>query len=177
MDAPALPTDAELDAGADRDRDGIADAVDDCPDAPDPSQHDEDTDGLGDACDGCPHLASTDQTDEDADGVWDECDPSLDAAHRITTFLTFEANPIGWTADIEGGGVLTARVEADAFVLGASDATVAILRGPAGPSGTRYAIWTAVTLERVEPPGASTRVRNYGLVDRSRAPPGWRARS
>jgi hypothetical protein len=161
----SLDSAAPDDALTDRDGDRIPDTTDLCPDVSDPTQHDEDTDGLGDACDGCPHVASTDQTDVDADGVWDECDPSLDAAHRITTFLTFEGNPIGWTADIEAGGTLTARVEGDAFVLGASEANVAILRGPPGPTGTRYAIWTAVTLESVEPPGSSTRVRNYGLVD------------
>ncbi|RIL05128.1 MAG: hypothetical protein DCC71_11550 [Proteobacteria bacterium] len=37
-------------AAGDRDGDGVLDAADACPDAPDPTQADADADGLGDAC-------------------------------------------------------------------------------------------------------------------------------
>ncbi|HZP41137.1 MAG TPA: hypothetical protein VFD84_06460 [Candidatus Binatia bacterium] len=54
-----------LDAGAseiaavcrDRDGDGVCDADDDCPTAPDPAQQDTDGDGLADACDPCTGAA------------------------------------------------------------------------------------------------------------------------
>lgn len=38
------------DVASDRDRDGIADVQDNCPDVPNPSQIDADSDGIGDAC-------------------------------------------------------------------------------------------------------------------------------
>jgi hypothetical protein len=42
---------------ADADGDGVGDACDDCPAAPDPAQADEDGDGIGSACDACPSAA------------------------------------------------------------------------------------------------------------------------
>ncbi len=48
LGAPALAQ--QLDADAD----GVADAVDNCPDAWNPDQHDDDGDGTGEACDTCP---------------------------------------------------------------------------------------------------------------------------
>jgi cytosine/adenosine deaminase-related metal-dependent hydrolase len=38
----------------DRDRDGVPNAIDNCPQVPNPSQSDRDGDGIGDACDPCP---------------------------------------------------------------------------------------------------------------------------
>lgn len=79
-------------AGADGDGDGIPDAVDVCPDIPDPQQSDGDGDGVGDACDVDPPLADADgdgvpdvfdrcalvpdpaQRDADGDGAGDACD-------------------------------------------------------------------------------------------------------
>ena len=54
----------------DRDRDGVADARDRCPDAYDPYQRDDNGDGVGDACGPCPALT----TDLDRDGRDDACD-------------------------------------------------------------------------------------------------------
>ena len=56
------PGDASVDAphgssGHDEDGDGIADAVDDCPQLADPAQLDSDGDGVGDACDPEPTIA------------------------------------------------------------------------------------------------------------------------
>jgi len=78
-------------AGADRDRDGIADAVDNCPFTYNPDQRDTDGDGLGDVCDpdidgdgvpndldNCPFVFNPDQRDRDRDGVGDACDPDID---------------------------------------------------------------------------------------------------
>ncbi|RME50092.1 MAG: hypothetical protein D6795_10670 [Deltaproteobacteria bacterium] len=59
---------------SDRDRDGIADGADNCPDQSNPNQADIDGDLIGDACDNCPRDENTDQIDSDGDGVGDACD-------------------------------------------------------------------------------------------------------
>jgi len=71
----------------DVDCDGIADAVDNCPDKWNPHQVDTDGDGLGNRCDGdkdgdgvlnaddnCKKDVNVDQADTDQDGVGDACD-------------------------------------------------------------------------------------------------------
>ncbi|MFZ4580051.1 MAG: OmpA family protein, partial [Myxococcota bacterium] len=73
------------------DDDGIADALDDCPLAADPSQVDTNGDGEGDACDSdddgdgvldakdnCPLAANPSQTDTDGDKLGDACDEDDD---------------------------------------------------------------------------------------------------
>ncbi len=62
----------------DADADGVADAVDNCPEIYNPSQSDVDGDGHGDACDNCPTVSNPTQHDTDADGLGDECDPDID---------------------------------------------------------------------------------------------------
>lgn len=59
----------------DRDGDGVANAIDDCPDAADADQADEDGDAVGDACDVCPEQADPQQADQDGDHIGDLCDP------------------------------------------------------------------------------------------------------
>jgi hypothetical protein len=72
---------------ADRDGDGVADQVDNCPTVPNNDQNDIDSDGIGDACDGCLRAenpaqwceicvaaANPGQPDADGDGVPDACD-------------------------------------------------------------------------------------------------------
>jgi hypothetical protein len=59
------------------DGDNVAFAVDNCPNAYNPSQADTDTgggDGVGDACDNCPSIPNANQADSDGDGVGDACD-------------------------------------------------------------------------------------------------------
>ncbi len=56
----------------DRDLDGVADLVDNCPDTANPSQADQDNDEVGDACDAC--AGGSDWEDADGDAVPDWCD-------------------------------------------------------------------------------------------------------
>lgn len=61
--------------GADADGDGLADAVDNCPAMPNPTQLDADGDGVGNDCDNCPTTPNRDQADADGDRLGDACDP------------------------------------------------------------------------------------------------------
>lgn len=63
------------DAVADYDHDEVADAIDNCPYAPNPQQRDSDRNGLGDVCD----CAAID-VDLDADGIDDACDDCIGEA-------------------------------------------------------------------------------------------------
>ena len=78
--------------GIDGDGDGVGNACDNCPGAPNPAQEDCNQDGQGDACDpdpgegdhdgdgvcdgtdNCPDDHNPDQIDTDGDGFGDECD-------------------------------------------------------------------------------------------------------
>lgn len=59
---------------ADSDGDGIANSVDNCPDAKNSNQSDVDHDGVGDVCDNCPDKSNSDQVDTDKDHLGDACD-------------------------------------------------------------------------------------------------------
>ena len=104
-------------AGADADGDGVPDATDNCPNAPNPDQADVDADGEGDACDGdtdgdgipaesdnCPDVANADQLDFDRDLQGDACDadPDGDGVDEPTE-LSRGTNPR--SADSDGDGL------------------------------------------------------------------------
>ena len=78
LGATVIELDADID-DIDRDRDGIVNELDNCPDIPNSDQNDIDADGRGDVCDNCPLQDNHDQADLDHDGVGDACD-----AHPIT---------------------------------------------------------------------------------------------
>ncbi len=61
----------------DRDIDGVADTLDNCPEVANTTQLDSDNDSFGDACDNCAAHFNPDQADENADGVGDLCDGQL----------------------------------------------------------------------------------------------------
>ena len=76
----------------DRDRDGVPDPTDNCPDTPNPGQENNDGDAQGDVCDGdddndthgdpndnCPKTANPDQADGDLDGIGDACDDTFNS--------------------------------------------------------------------------------------------------
>ncbi len=78
------------DVGADRDRDGVPDTEDVCPDAQDAGQEDNDGDGQGDVCevdddndgapdatDNCALRHNPTQSDADGDGVGNACDEAV----------------------------------------------------------------------------------------------------
>ncbi len=67
--ATPTPTTAPTPAPPDADRDGIADAGDNCPATANPDQSDVDGDGDGDACDNCVAIANPDQIPSDACGL------------------------------------------------------------------------------------------------------------
>jgi thrombospondin type 3 repeat protein len=89
--------DATLPSATDRDGDGVANDMDNCPDLANPDQGDEDADRIGDACDPCPIDASTD--DPDGDGVAGICDPHPTAAgDQIVVFDGFHRTlPASWS--------------------------------------------------------------------------------
>jgi hypothetical protein len=98
----AVPDAAASDAtqsAADRDRDGIADVQDNCPDLANPDQANEDADKFGDACDSCPQLADNAPKDSDGDGLADACDPNPTGTihDSMWLFAGFRAGvPSGW---------------------------------------------------------------------------------
>lgn len=88
----------DVSAGGDRDHDGVADNIDNCPDLANPGQENEDGDAFGDACDGCPPIANDVATDTDSDGVDDACDPDPGVVNHIELFEGFHHGiPTGWT--------------------------------------------------------------------------------
>jgi len=60
--------------GSDKDLDGVADEVDDCPNVYDPEQTDTDRDFVGDLCDNCPLVSNEKQENSDNDAYGDVCD-------------------------------------------------------------------------------------------------------
>jgi hypothetical protein len=76
------PTQSTTELG-DVDKDGVADAEDNCPTIFNDTQANDDGDPFGDACDACPAFKSTTTHDEDGDAVGDECDvcPSIEDLH------------------------------------------------------------------------------------------------
>jgi hypothetical protein len=137
IDAPAIDAPAIDAAGPDRDGDGVADAMDNCPDLANQTQHDEDGDGDGDVCDSCPHLPDP-QVDADGDGVGDDCDPSTTAAHSIVFFDGFGDNRNGWSVGGSRWGLAD-----DELVLTAGGPEIIMLPAGAGAFGTGHFVETA----------------------------------
>ncbi len=83
-------TGLELIQSEDSDEDGVADAIDNCPEVPNADQADADDDGIGNVCDdsdgdgvvdstdNCMLTANADQNDLDGDSIGDVCDDDRD---------------------------------------------------------------------------------------------------
>jgi hypothetical protein len=78
LDANGIPDECEV---YDRDGDGIADSVDNCPDIASADTSDSDGDGIGDPCDAC--AGFDDALDSDRDGTPDSCD----RCHQYADFV------------------------------------------------------------------------------------------
>jgi hypothetical protein len=89
--------DAGLDGTDDGDGDGVATAIDNCPDVANADQANEDGDRFGDACDPCPPFADLGAIDDpDGDGVSGACDPNPNTpGDRLTHFEGFQSAPVG----------------------------------------------------------------------------------
>ncbi len=106
----------------DKDKDGIPDDKDNCPNTYNPNQRDQDGDGLGDVCDNCPkgddsdkdglcdvedncpELYNPNQEDTDEDGIGDYCDssPFGDGASYCSDY----SSAVGWSGAVGGPTVL-----------------------------------------------------------------------
>ena len=83
--------------GTDRDGDGVPDATDNCPLAPNPDQADGDSDGVGNVCDNCPSNANPERiafvSDRSGDDEVYLMDPNGSNVLRLTTNTGFVFNP------------------------------------------------------------------------------------
>jgi hypothetical protein len=89
---PTLSVDGAIAHEPDEDRDGTADASDNCPIVAN-DQRDVDDDTLGNACDNCPLFANADQDDFDQDGVGDVCDPQPTRANDCLVVFDSFSDP------------------------------------------------------------------------------------
>jgi hypothetical protein len=85
---------------ADADGDNVGDACDSCRALPNAAQTDSDGDGVGDACDNCPSADNADQTDMDGDGVGDACDNCPNSPNSDQADL--DGDGLGDACDVSG---------------------------------------------------------------------------
>jgi len=89
----------------DRDRDGVPNGLDSCPDVFESVVEDFDGDTVADACDNCAAKANAGQADTDADTVGDPCDDQCIAGETTTMASVFPASgPVGQLVEIDGTG-------------------------------------------------------------------------
>ncbi len=157
----AYPQDLGIDASypdappgtVDTDKDGVPDAMDNCPTVANPDQLDEDGDKVGDACDACPHIANAPATDSDSDGLPDACDPNPTGTTRDSRWLFegFHAGlPTQWTGSTHwapGGDNDTVRVTAPGGSNDMSEFVTLPLTSPGRTSFDNFELTVAFTIE------------------------------
>ena len=119
----------------DADGDGVCDAKDDCPAAPDPAQADIDGDGLGDACDPC--VVTT-----DGQTHWRR--PLVSVTHVDDNQPGNESLRVGGTFGLAGDAIIDPVTNGAQLTLrsGKDGSTIAIAL-PAGPYVAPGPGWTA----------------------------------
>ncbi|QFU77861.1 hypothetical protein EY643_11695 [Halioglobus maricola] len=130
--------DFDLETIADKDRDGIPDLLDNCPETPNADQLDDDGDGLGNRCDAiqqisdrdtdgvtdffdnCPDTPNAEQQDADADGLGDSCDPTVfgddddnDGVEFLLDNCPYTANADQLDSDLDGLGDICDAMQYD----------------------------------------------------------------
>jgi hypothetical protein len=155
---PDAGSEGDPDAGdGDREGDGVADSIDNCPDVANASQLNEDSDDFGDVCDPCPPFANN--TDGDGDGVGDACDPNpTTAGDKLVVFEGFGAAlPPTWTTsgtfNLSGG---------DGMLI-AGDTSAAML-SMASPNGARVEVRAALVVDLITATGIN--LGSVNLIDR-----------
>lgn len=78
---------------------------------PDMGGPDGDADGVPDAQDNCPDAPNPDQSDRDGDGAGDRCDPAPDAFNHLLRGRLLQAGgaPLSTDHDLNGGATSGAR--------------------------------------------------------------------
>ena len=137
----------------DRDADGVADEVDNCPDKPNPNQGNEDGDKFGDVCDPCPIDMNDTPNDPDGDGVADICDPHPNAAgDKIAVFEGFKSGvPSTW----QSIGTVTNGTGDVTLVQVANNHSAVV--PPIGPLGNGT-ISASIIVDSVDPNGSSSSI-------------------
>lgn len=147
----------------DTDKDGIPNAVDNCPLIANPSQADADKDGLGDVCDptpngpdadgdgvpdatdNCPSIANSSQVDTDGDGIGDACDTTPNGV--ISTIPTGAG---GYTLMTPVPGSVNTDVP-DGNTSSIADATYIVIHNPVYVGATPDGNYDLVFYEWINP--------------------------
>lgn len=153
----------------DSDRDGVDEALDNCPAASNPGQADDDGDGTGNACDSTPHgdadrdgYSPPADCDESASNVNpgatetynevdDDCDGATDEGFATTSAPTIrransgaKGTPINatarWSAPTNNGGSPLTRYVVQAQKLNSSGRVIARINKAVGPSARLRAV-------------------------------------
>jgi large repetitive protein len=112
---------------ADFDMDGLGDVCDPCPmdadteDCSTPDPNDRDNDGVANLVDNCPSMSNADQADADGDDIGDVCDPCPEAANPAgagcpASIYEVKTGEVAEGSQVSVTGVVTATIESRFFL-------------------------------------------------------------